>query len=106
MNTTRKRISMALGATAMVGTVAGIGFTRERGSGPVAAARAADAPHPAILIDDAPVGTDQTNPYVRVIDAGLAPGTRIVTNAMMRARPNDTTRPHMVNMTGAAKSTA
>lgn len=97
---------MALGAIAMVGAVAGIGLTREPASGPLAEAPAADAPHPAILIDDAAVGTDQAKTYVRVIDAGLAPGERIVVNGMMHVRPNDTARPHTVDMTGAAKSAA
>lgn len=85
------------------------------------------APHPAILIDDAAVGTDQARKYVlvvdasnkvqyreiklgalhdnlRVISAGLKPGERIVVNGLMRARPNDTVAPHMVDMAGAAKS--
>ncbi|WP_109481159.1 efflux RND transporter periplasmic adaptor subunit [Paraburkholderia sp. C35] len=83
--------------------------------------------HAAILIDDAAVGTDQAKKYVlvvdgankvqyrevklgglhdnlRVVSAGLKAGERIVVNGMMKARPNDTVQPHMVNMADAAKS--
>ncbi|CAG9234889.1 putative Co/Zn/Cd efflux system membrane fusion protein [Paraburkholderia sabiae] len=85
--------------------------------------------HPAVLIDDAAIGTDQSKKYVlvvndvnkvqyrevqlgalhdnlRVIDAGLKPGERIVVNGLMRARPNDTVKPHPVDMTDAARSAA
>jgi multidrug efflux system membrane fusion protein len=85
--------------------------------------------HLAVLIDDAAIGTDQSKKYVlvvtdankvqyrevklgalndnlRVVDAGLRPGERIVVNGLMRARPNDTVKPHPVEMTDAAHSAA
>jgi multidrug efflux system membrane fusion protein len=87
------------------------------------------APHPAILIDDAAVGTDQAKKFVLVVDrenkvvyrevqlgglhdnlrvvtSGLKDGERIVVNGMMHAKPSDTVSPHMVNMADAAKSAA
>lgn len=87
------------------------------------------APHPAVLVDDAAIGTDQSKKYVlvvndankaeyrevrlgalhdnlRVVTAGLKPGERIVVNGLMRARPNDTVQPHPVSMADAAKSAA
>jgi membrane fusion protein, multidrug efflux system len=86
-------------------------------------------PHPAILIDDAAVGTDQAKKFVLVVDgankvvyrevqlgalhdnlrvvtSGLKAGERIVVNGTMHARPNDTVSPHMVNMADAARSEA
>jgi multidrug efflux system membrane fusion protein len=86
-------------------------------------------PHPAILIDDAAVGTDQAKKFVLVVDrankvvyrevqlgglhdnlrvvtSGLKDGERIVVNGMMHAKPSDTVSPHMVNMADAAKSAA
>jgi multidrug efflux system membrane fusion protein len=86
-------------------------------------------PHPAVLVDDAAIGTDQSKKYVlvvndankaeyrevqlgalhdnlRVVTAGLKPGERIVVNGLMRARPNDTVQPHQVSMTDATKSAA
>ncbi|ABE30083.1 efflux transporter, RND family, MFP subunit [Paraburkholderia xenovorans LB400] len=86
-------------------------------------------PHPAILIDDAAVGTDQAKKFVLVVDgankvvyrevqlgglhdnlrvvtSGLKAGERIVVNGMMHAKPSDTVSPHMVSMTDAAKSAA
>lgn len=86
-------------------------------------------PHPAILIDDAAVGTDQAKKFVLVVDgankvvyrevqlgslhdnlrvvtSGLKAGERIVVNGTMHARPNDTVSPHMVNMDDAARSEA
>jgi multidrug efflux system membrane fusion protein len=86
-------------------------------------------PHPAILIDDAAVGTDQAKKFVLVVDgsnkvayrevqvgglhdnlrivvSGLKAGERIVVNGMMHAKPSDTVSPHMVNMVDAAKSAA
>ncbi|MDR8397061.1 MULTISPECIES: efflux RND transporter periplasmic adaptor subunit [Paraburkholderia] len=86
-------------------------------------------PHPAILIDDAAVGTDQAKKFVLVVDgtnkvvyrevqlgslhdnlrvvtSGLKAGERIVVNGMMHAKPSDTVSPHMVNMADAAKSVA
>jgi membrane fusion protein, multidrug efflux system len=86
-------------------------------------------PHPAILIDDAAVGTDQAKKFVLVVDrankvvyrevqlgglhdnlrvvtSGLNDGERVVVNGMMHAKPSDTVSPHMVNMADAAKSAA
>jgi multidrug efflux system membrane fusion protein len=80
------------------------------------------APHPALLIDDAAVGTDQDKKFVlivdhgnhvvyreistgamqgnlRVVKDGLKPGDRIVVNGIQRVRPGDTVRAHMVPMT-------
>jgi membrane fusion protein, multidrug efflux system len=85
--------------------------------------------HPAVLISDAAVGTDQAKKYVLVVDAvgkvqyreiqlgglhdnlrvvtsGLKPGERIVVDGTQHARPNDTVRANMVNMTDAPKSAA
>ncbi|HEY1610215.1 MAG TPA: efflux RND transporter periplasmic adaptor subunit, partial [Paraburkholderia sp.] len=87
----------------------------------------AGAPHPAILVDDAAVGTDQARKYVlvvdasnkvqyrevklgalhdnlRVVSAGLHPGERIVVDGLMHVRPNDTVTPHTVDMASNAKS--
>ncbi|PXW24799.1 efflux RND transporter periplasmic adaptor subunit [Paraburkholderia caballeronis] len=80
--------------------------------------------HPAILIDDAALGTDQAKKYVLVVDAankvqyrevqpgplhdglreitsGLAAGERIVVNGIQRARPGDSVAPHAVDMAAA-----
>jgi multidrug efflux system membrane fusion protein len=80
------------------------------------------APHPALLIDDAAVGTDQDKKFVLVVDQGnhvvyrevsvggmqgnlrvvkdgLKAGDRIVVNGIQRVRPGDTVRAHMVPMT-------
>ncbi|MGF6854145.1 efflux RND transporter periplasmic adaptor subunit [Paraburkholderia sp. CI3] len=80
------------------------------------------APHPALLIDDAAVGTDQDKKFVLVVDQGnhvvyrgittgsmqgnlrvvkdgLKPGDRIVVNGVQRVRPGDMVRAHMVPMT-------
>lgn len=85
--------------------------------------------HPAILISDAAVGTDQAKKYVLVVDAagkaqyrevqlgslhdnlrvvtsGLKAGERIVVSGTQRTRPNDTVRANMVKMTDAAKPAA
>ncbi len=85
--------------------------------------------HPAILIDDVAVGTDQDKKYVLVVDgdnkveyravqlgalhgklrevtAGLKAGERVIVNGMMHVRPSDIVRPHMVDMTDIAKSAA
>ncbi|WP_144152346.1 efflux RND transporter periplasmic adaptor subunit [Paraburkholderia sp. BCC1885] len=85
--------------------------------------------HPAILISDAAVGTDQAKKYVLVVDdagkvqyrevqlgslhdnlrvvtSGLKTGERVVVNGIQRARPNDTVRGNLVKMTDAAKSAA
>lgn len=79
-------------------------------------------PHPALLIDEAAIGTDQDKKYVlvvdsqgrvayrevqlgaeqgnlRVIKAGLSAGDRIVVNGIQRVRPGQTVRAHMVPMT-------
>ncbi|QIN64421.1 Efflux pump periplasmic linker BepF (plasmid) [Caballeronia sp. SBC1] len=85
--------------------------------------------HAAVLISDAAVSTDQAKKYVLVVDAvgkvqyreiqlgslhdnlrvvtsGLKPGERIVVDGIQHARPNDTVRANMVDMTDAAKSAA
>lgn len=85
--------------------------------------------HPAILISDEAIGTDQAKKYVLVVDAtgkvqyreiqlgglhdnlrvvtsGLKPGERIVVDGIQRARPNETVRANLVDMTAAAKSAA
>jgi membrane fusion protein, multidrug efflux system len=87
------------------------------------------APHAAILVDDAAIGTDQAKKYVLVVDSankveyreiqlgafhdglrvvtgGLKSGERIVVNGTQRARPNDTVRPHLVSMAGPSKPAA
>lgn len=79
------------------------------------------APHPAILIDDAAIGTDQDKKYVFVVDAqnrvqyrqivlagehenlrvvasGLKAGERIVVNGTQRVRAGDTVAPNAVQM--------
>src|SRR6201996_7837329 len=79
-------------------------------------------PHPALLIDDAAVGTDQDKKFVLVVDqgnhvvyreiavggmqgnlrevkGGLKASDRIVVNGIQRVRPGDTVRAHMVPMT-------
>jgi multidrug efflux system membrane fusion protein len=81
------------------------------------------APHPALLIDDAAIGTDQDKKFVFVVDKdnhvayrevqvggqqgnlrvvvdGLKPGDRIVVNGTQRVRPGAEVRAHMVPMTG------
>ncbi|GAB2894325.1 efflux RND transporter periplasmic adaptor subunit [Paraburkholderia jirisanensis] len=81
------------------------------------------APHPALLIDDAAVNTDQDKKYVfvvdkndhvayreitpgglqgnlRVVKGGLQAGDRIVVNGTQRVRPNEQIKAHMVPMTG------
>jgi multidrug efflux system membrane fusion protein len=82
-------------------------------------------PHPAVLIDDAAIGTDQDKKYVMVVDAdnraqyrevtlgtlseglrvivkGLQPGERIVVNGLQRVRPNDVVKPNSVAMASAS----
>lgn len=82
------------------------------------------APHRAVMVDDAAIGTDQDKKFVmvvdaqnkaqyrevhtgnlhdglRVIDSGMQPGERIIVNGLQRARPNDTVRVKLVAMTGA-----
>ncbi|MFC0401167.1 efflux RND transporter periplasmic adaptor subunit [Paraburkholderia rhizosphaerae] len=81
------------------------------------------APHPALLIDDAAVGTDQDKKFVlvvnknnhvvyrevqighlqgnlRVVTGGLQNGERIVVNGTQRVRPGEQVKAHMVPMTG------
>jgi multidrug efflux system membrane fusion protein len=83
------------------------------------------APHPAMMIDDAAIGTDQDKKFVMVVDAhstvqysevhtggmhdglrviesGLQPGERIIVKGLQRARPNDIVKIRMVAMTGSA----
>jgi multidrug efflux system membrane fusion protein len=83
------------------------------------------APHPALLIDDAAIGTDQDKKFVfvvdhndhasyraisigdlqgnlRVVKGGLQSGDRIVVNGTQRVRPGDQVRAHMVPMSGDA----
>ncbi len=90
------------------------------------------APHPAVMIDDAAIGTDQDKKYVlivdgenriqyrqvtlgaqhdnlRVISSGLQPGERIVVNGTQRVRPGDQVKPNAVSMSDAvaqSKSTS
>jgi multidrug efflux system membrane fusion protein len=77
------------------------------------------APHPALLIDEKAVGTDQNKRFVvvvgeddktayrevrlgvgdqgwRVVEAGLSAGERIVVNGLQRIRPGEQVRPHLV----------
>ena len=92
-------------------------------------------PHPAVMVTDAAVGTDQDKKFVLVVDKdnkaqyrqvtlgaehdglriitqGLAPGERIVVNGLQRVRPSSPVTPHEVAMTagivgdGAAGSSA
>ena len=84
------------------------------------------APHPALLVDDSAIGTDQDKKFVMVVDAasraqyrvvetgllyqgrrviveGLKPGERIVVNGLQRVRPNDPVKAKMVAMPGIGK---
>jgi multidrug efflux system membrane fusion protein len=83
------------------------------------------APHPAVLVDDAAIGTDQDKKFVMVVDhdnraqyrevtlgtqsdglrvivKGLQPGERIVINGLQRVRPNDVIKPNAVAMSSAS----
>lgn len=85
--------------------------------------------HPALLIDEKAVGTDQDKRYVLVVDAqnqanyreirlgaahgelrvvenGLQPGERIVVNGLQRVRPGSQVSPHLVAMPGSASPLA
>ncbi|GJI89533.1 efflux RND transporter periplasmic adaptor subunit [Duganella hordei] len=85
------------------------------------------APHAAVLVDDAAIGTDQEKKFVMVVDAasraqyreiepgplyngqrivtrGLKPGERIVVNGLQRVRPNDLVKVKAVPMPGAGKA--
>jgi membrane fusion protein, multidrug efflux system len=82
------------------------------------------APHAAVLVTSAAIGTDQDKKYVLVLDrdnrvrrrevalgpesdgmtvvsAGLKPGETIVVNGLQRVRSNDIVRPHTVEMVAA-----
>jgi multidrug efflux system membrane fusion protein len=84
--------------------------------------------HPAILIDDAAIGTDQAKKFVLVVDnsnhvqyreivqgnlheglrivtSGLKAGDRIVVNGIEHARPGDLIKAHNVDMATAARDT-
>ena len=81
--------------------------------------------HPAILVKDAAVGTDQAKKFVLVVDknnrveyreiapgklhegmrvvtSGLKADERIIVNGMQRVRPNDIVRPRLVGMVDGA----
>jgi multidrug efflux system membrane fusion protein len=85
------------------------------------------APHRALLVDEAAIGTDQDKKYVltvdgeghvayqavslgalhgnlRVVTSGLHQGDRIVVSGIQRVRPGDTVRAHVVAM-GAGDGT-
>jgi multidrug efflux system membrane fusion protein len=82
------------------------------------------APHAAVLVISAAIGTDQDKKYVMVLDrdnrvrrrevalgperddmtvvsGGLKPGETIVVNGLQRVRSNDIVRPHTVEMVAA-----
>lgn len=82
------------------------------------------APHAAVLVISAAIGTDQDKKYVMVLDhesrvrrrevtlgperddmtvisGGLKPGETIVVNGLQRMRSNDIVRPHTVEMVAA-----
>jgi multidrug efflux system membrane fusion protein len=88
----------------------------------------AGTPHDAVLIEDAAIGTDQSKKYVlvvgtdnkvqyrevkigdlhdglRIVNAGLNAGDRIVVHGVQRVRPSDVVKPTPVDM-GAALATA
>jgi multidrug efflux system membrane fusion protein len=81
------------------------------------------APHPALLVDDAAINTDQDKKFVFVVDAqgrvsyrevqpglqhgnqreivgGLAAGDRVIVSGTQRARPGAQVKPRVVPMTG------
>lgn len=85
------------------------------------------APHRALLVEEAAIGTDQDKKFVlvvdakgqvsyrpvslgalhgnlRVITAGLASGDRIVVHGIQRVRPGATVRPHVVAMDDGSDS--
>lgn len=84
-------------------------------------------PHPAILVDDSAISTDQAKKFVLVVDAanrvhyrevtlgnmqeglrvitsGLHPGERIVVNGIQRVRPEDIVQAHPVDMANVARA--
>jgi multidrug efflux system membrane fusion protein len=83
------------------------------------------APHQAMMVDDAAVGTDQDKKFVmvvdgdnraqyrevtlggmhnglRIIDKGVAATDRVIVNGLQRARPNDVVKVNAIAMTGSA----
>lgn len=81
-------------------------------------------PHPALLVDDAAINTDQDKKFVFVVDpqgrvsyrevqpgmqhgtrrvivGGLSAGDRVIVNGTQRVRPGEQVKPHMVPMTGS-----
>ncbi|HKU00800.1 MAG TPA: efflux RND transporter periplasmic adaptor subunit [Paraburkholderia sp.] len=81
------------------------------------------APHPALLVDEAAIGTDQDKKFVYVVDGagkvayrtvriggqqgnlrvilgGLQAGERVIVNGTQRVRPGEAVRSHMVPMNG------
>lgn len=87
------------------------------------------APHPALLVDDAAIGTDQDKKFVYVLDrdnhvtyrpvqlgglqgnlreiaGGLQQGERVVVNGTQRVRPGEVVSAHMVPMNGDANGDA
>ncbi|MCP3708339.1 efflux RND transporter periplasmic adaptor subunit [Paraburkholderia sp. CNPSo 3274] len=81
------------------------------------------APHPALLVDDAAIGTDQDKKFVYVVDnsgkiayrtvqtggqqgnlrvilGGLKAGDHVVVNGTQRVRPGEAVRSHIVPMNG------
>ncbi|HEY1608036.1 MAG TPA: efflux RND transporter periplasmic adaptor subunit [Paraburkholderia sp.] len=86
------------------------------------------APHPALLVDDAAIGTDQDKKFVfvvdnhnqvayravqlggeqgnlRVIASGLKEGDRVIVNGIQRVQPGLQVRAHVVPMNGDAGDT-
>ncbi|WP_025100178.1 efflux RND transporter periplasmic adaptor subunit [Burkholderia sp. A1] len=87
------------------------------------------APHPALLVDDAAINTDQDKKFVFVVDAqgkvayrevqigslhgnqrviagGLQSSDRVVVNGTQRVRPGEQVKVHMVPMTGGDDAAA
>lgn len=79
-------------------------------------------PHPAVMVNDAAIGTDQAKKYVltidktnrvhyqevtlgnlneglRIITNGLKPDDRVIVNGMQRVKPDDSVQPRAVDMT-------
>lgn len=87
------------------------------------------AAHPAVMVDDSVIGTDQARKFVlvvgpdnkvqyrevqlgalhgtlRVVTSGLNAGERIVVNGIQRVRPNDVVDAHVIEMSNASSSGA
>ncbi|MCM2550979.1 efflux RND transporter periplasmic adaptor subunit [Burkholderia glumae] len=87
------------------------------------------APHPALLVDDAAINTDQDKKFVFVVDAqgkvayrevrigglhgnqrviagGLQASDRVVVNGTQRVRPGEPVKVHLVPMTGGSGDAA